>query len=83
LFGLKTNHLATLHRIICENATAKNCKMDRENFKQSLVECVRVTRLGEFSPTERLFTLGSFLKIKEVAKIIGLLSSKIKVMHQF
>jgi hypothetical protein len=32
----------------------------------------RVTRLGEFSPVERLFTLGSiFLKITKVDKIFG------------
>jgi hypothetical protein len=33
----------------------------------------RATRLGEFSPIGRLFTLGSFLKIAQVAHILGLL----------
>jgi hypothetical protein len=32
-----------------------------------------VTRLGDFSPLGRLFTLGSFLKRTEVAKLFGLL----------
>jgi hypothetical protein len=31
----------------------------------------RVTRLGEFSPNVSLFTLGSFVKITEVAPIFG------------
>jgi hypothetical protein len=30
-----------------------------------------VTRLDEFSPIGRLFTLGSLLKISEVAKVLG------------
>jgi hypothetical protein len=30
----------------------------------------RVTRLGEFLPIERLFPLGIFLKIKDVAQIV-------------
>jgi hypothetical protein len=30
---------------------------------------IRVTRLGEFSPIGQLFSLGSFLKIPEVAHI--------------
>jgi hypothetical protein len=29
----------------------------------------RVTRLGDFSPVGRMFILGSFIKITEVAKI--------------
>jgi hypothetical protein len=32
---------------------------------------VRVTRLSEFSPTGWLFTLGSFLKITNVAEMLG------------
>jgi hypothetical protein len=32
----------------------------------------RVTRLGEFSPIGRFYSLGSFLKITEVAQILGL-----------
>jgi hypothetical protein len=35
----------------------------------------RVTRLGEFLPYGRLFSLGSFLKMIKVAQIIGLLFS--------
>jgi hypothetical protein len=31
----------------------------------------RVTRLGEFSPNGRLFALGSYLKMKKVAHILG------------
>jgi hypothetical protein len=34
-----------------------------------------VTRLGEFSPFGRLFSLGSYLKISEVAHNFGLLLS--------
>jgi hypothetical protein len=34
-----------------------------------------MTRFGEFSPIVRLFTLGSFLKLKEAAQIFGLLFS--------
>jgi hypothetical protein len=33
----------------------------------------RVTRLGDFSLFGQLFTLGCFLKLRKVAKIIGLL----------
>jgi hypothetical protein len=32
---------------------------------------IRVTRLGEFSPIGRLFTIGRFSKITEVAKDFG------------
>jgi hypothetical protein len=32
----------------------------------------RVTRFGEFSPIDQLFTLGSYLKITEIAQIVGL-----------
>jgi hypothetical protein len=42
---------------------------------------VRVTRLGEFSPLGRLFTLCSFLKITKVAQILGLPFSTVKVMY--
>jgi hypothetical protein len=31
----------------------------------------RVTRLGEFSPNRRLFTLGGFSKITEAGKNVG------------
>jgi hypothetical protein len=37
-----------------------------------------VTRLGEFSPIGRLFTLGSILLITEVAQIFVLPFSKLK-----
>jgi hypothetical protein len=43
----------------------------------------RVTRLGEFSLTGRLFTLGSFQKMAEVAQIFRLLYFTVKVMHLF
>jgi hypothetical protein len=44
----------------------------------------RVTGLGEFSPTERLFTLGSCcLIIKEVTRTFGLVFSTVKVMYEF
>jgi hypothetical protein len=33
-----------------------------------LMTVIRVTRLGEFSPIGSLFTLGSFMKITEIAK---------------
>jgi hypothetical protein len=39
----------------------------------------RVTRLGEFLPVVRLFSLGSFFKITEVAQIFGLLFSMVKL----
>jgi hypothetical protein len=40
-----------------------------------IFECItsRVTRLGEFSPIGRLFTLGSFCDIAEVTTFFGLL----------
>jgi hypothetical protein len=41
----------------------------------------RVTRLGEFSPNGFFFTLGSFMKITEVARICYFLISTVKVMH--
>jgi hypothetical protein len=40
---------------------------------------IRVTRLGEFSPVGRL--LGSFVKITEIAQIMGLLFSTVKVVY--
>jgi hypothetical protein len=39
--------------------------------------------LGEFSLFELLFTLGSFLKITQVAQLFELLFSTVKVMHGF
>jgi hypothetical protein len=41
----------------------------------------RVTRLGEFSPIGRLFTLGSFEKNKEIEQIIGLPFSTVKAVN--
>jgi hypothetical protein len=32
---------------------------------------IRATRLGEFSPNGRLFTLGGYLKMTKVARILG------------
>jgi hypothetical protein len=43
----------------------------------------RVTRLGEFSPIRRMFTLASFFTITEVARIFWLLYSTGKVMNYF
>jgi hypothetical protein len=43
----------------------------------------RVTRFGEFSPNESLFTLGSFMKITEIAQFLGLLFSTVKVVQKF
>jgi hypothetical protein len=39
--------------------------------------------LGDFSPIGRLFALGISLKMTEVALMLGLLSSTVKVMRQF
>jgi hypothetical protein len=41
----------------------------------------RVTRLAEFSPNGRLFTLSSFLQVAEAALIFGRLFPTVKVMH--
>jgi hypothetical protein len=40
-----------------------------------------VTRLGEFTPFGRLFTLGRFLEIAKAAHIFGLFYPTAKVMH--
>jgi hypothetical protein len=42
----------------------------------------RVTRLGEYSPLERLFTLGSFSKITKVARILEYFFSGKKVTDE-
>jgi hypothetical protein len=39
--------------------------------------------LDEFSPIGRLLTLGSFVKISEIAQIILLLVSTVKVAYYF
>jgi hypothetical protein len=46
---------------------------EHNNRHRPAVGCTgtRVTRLCEFSPVGRVFTLGSFLKITEVAQILG------------
>jgi hypothetical protein len=49
----------------------------------SICVATRVTRLGEFSPIGRLFTLGSVMKITEVAKHFGLLIKTETVMYSF
>jgi hypothetical protein len=51
--------------------------------KKDFLVPFRVTRLGEFSPIGRLFALGISLKITEVALMLGLLSSTVKVVCQF
>jgi hypothetical protein len=43
----------------------------------------RVTRLGEISPNRWSFILGIYLKISQVAQILGLLSSTVEDMHYF
>jgi hypothetical protein len=43
----------------------------------------RVTRLSEFSPIGCLFTLGSFLKITEVAQICWLRFPNVSVIYLF
>jgi hypothetical protein len=40
--------------------------------QQIIFVLFKVTRLGEFSPFGRLFTLGRFVKITDVAHIFGL-----------
>jgi hypothetical protein len=44
---------------------------------------IRVTRLGEFSPIGLLFSLGSLLKITEVAQHSGLLFSSFQFIYKF
>jgi hypothetical protein len=41
----------------------------------------RVTRLGNFSPVGRLFTLRTFLKIAEVAHMFGLFFPTVKFIY--
>jgi hypothetical protein len=43
---------------------------------------VRVTRLGEFSPNGRLFSLGCYMKITEASHIYWLLYSMVKLKHK-
>jgi hypothetical protein len=40
-----------------------------------------VTRLGEFSPNERIFSLGNFTKIKKVAHILYYISPKLLFVY--
>jgi hypothetical protein len=42
---------------------------------------IRVTRSGEFSPFGRLFSLGRFSKITQLAQISGLLFSTVKIIN--
>jgi hypothetical protein len=42
-----------------------------------------VTRLGEFSPFDRLFTSGSFVKKEEVAQNILATFLTVKEIHKF
>jgi hypothetical protein len=41
----------------------------------------RATRLGEFSPIQRLFTLGSFLKTSGEDQNLGLPFSKVQIAY--
>jgi hypothetical protein len=45
--------------------------------------CICVTRLGEFSPIDHKFTLGSVLKNTEVAAMLGPTFSTVQVKSQF
>jgi hypothetical protein len=46
-------------------------------------EPARVTRLGDFSPLGRFFTLDSFMKNTQLAQICVQLISKVKVMYYY
>jgi hypothetical protein len=63
-----------LEKWYCFRKQKKNC------LKTKAVVRIRVTRLGEFSPIEWLFTVDSVLKITEVVKILGPLCSTVPVM---
>jgi hypothetical protein len=62
----------------------KNSLLKKIKFRQqSLREQNRVTRLDEFSPLGRLFTLGIFLKITEVGQNFCATFSTVKSMYYF
>jgi hypothetical protein len=56
----------------------RDTKLDFEVRRQS-----RVTRLGEFSPKGRHFTLGGIIKFSEVAQTFGLLFPKFRLCINF
>jgi hypothetical protein len=51
--------------------------------QHSMFEATRVTRYGEFSTIGWLFTLGSFLKMTEVAQNHGPHYTNVPVMYLF
>jgi hypothetical protein len=55
----------------------------RKDFLRYVGPRDRVTRLGEFSPIRRLFTLGSFLKKYKRKLIFGLLNTAEKLCINF
>jgi hypothetical protein len=56
-----------------DKSGAPVCELYVRSICQVTLGRIRVARLGKFSPIGRLFTSGSFLKIAEIAQIIGLL----------
>jgi hypothetical protein len=54
----------------CSRSCGTDTHCQTQHVKMLLANTV--TRLGEFSPFGRLFTLSSFVKISEVAKLFGL-----------
>jgi hypothetical protein len=69
------SHVGRLQRIFIArqscHSSHESCVSQPQLYKGRLA--CRVTRLGEFSPIGRLFTLGCSLKINKVAQIIWLL----------
>jgi hypothetical protein len=62
---------------------AWTCKLTSFIKETAITTVIRVDRLGEFSPIGSLFTLGCFMKSTEIAQIVCLLFSTVKVMHIF
>jgi hypothetical protein len=60
-------------------------RTDLLDLTQTLAETLgdRVTRLDEFSPFGRLFTLGNLFEIVKSSQNCGLLFNKVKFMHYF
>jgi hypothetical protein len=56
---------------------------EKNNRKKWMAKEIRVTRLGEFLPFVRLFSLGSFWEITEVAQIYGVLFPQVKLCINF
>jgi hypothetical protein len=73
----------TLLGFISKSLSSIECRVILSRFPSPVLVPFRVSRLGEFSPIRRLFTLGSFQKMAEAAHIFGLLYSTVKVMPLF